>query len=122
MGDVCMHVLRSPQRVTNTPVLCFTSTSPDQSSNTLLVHLLKKNTEHLFLEPPSPYLVILGQDAVHVCNVLAGDLLDDQRAVVGVEEQTLSLVIYAPHRGAAGQRNLDNRKQKSKSFGDRDHY
>lgn len=54
-----------------------------------------------------PYLVILRQDAVHVCNVLAGDLLDNQRSVVGVEEQSVSMVINAPHWGASGQRHLD---------------
>lgn len=57
----------------------------------------------LSVNHPRPYLVILRQDVVHVCNILAGDLLDDQRSVVGVEEQTLPLVIYAPHRGAASQ-------------------
>lgn len=50
--------------------------------------------------------MILGKDVVHVGHVLAGDLLDDERAVVGVEEQPLPLVVDAPRRGAAGQRHL----------------
>lgn len=53
--------------------------------------------------PPSAHLVILRQDVVHVRHVLAGDLLDDQRAVVGVKQETFSLVIGAPGWGAAGQ-------------------
>lgn len=61
--------------------------------------------------PSWPHLVILRKDVVHVCNILAGDLLDDQRAVVGVEEETLSLVICTPYWGAAGQRDLDIMKQ-----------
>lgn len=59
---------------------------------------------------PASHLVILRQDVVHVCNVLARDLLDDQCPVIGVEEETLSLVICAPHRGAPGQCDLQNPK------------
>ena len=55
--------------------------------------------------------MILGQDVVHVCDILAGDLLDDQRAVVGVEEETFPLVVCAPHWGAASQRHLDTMRQ-----------
>lgn len=50
--------------------------------------------------------MILRQDVVHVCNILTGDLLDDECSVIGVEEQTLSLVVYTPHWGASGQRHL----------------
>lgn len=52
---------------------------------------------------PSAHLVILRQDVVHVGHILAGDLLDDQRAVVGVQQETFSLVIGAPGGGTAGQ-------------------
>lgn len=50
--------------------------------------------------------MIFRQNVVHVCNIFAGDLLYDQRSVVGVEEQTLSLVVHASHWGASGQRHL----------------
>lgn len=60
--------------------------------------------------------MIFGQDAVHVCDVLAGDLLDDQRSVVGVEEETFYLVLHTPHRGAAGQRNLESMKHTADVF------
>lgn len=53
-----------------------------------------------------PHLVVLRQNVVHVRNILAGDLLDDQCAVIGVEEEALSLVVYTPHRGATGQCDL----------------
>lgn len=54
-------------------------------------------------EDDPTHLVILRQDVVHVRHVLAGDLLDDQRAVVGVQQETFSLVICTPGRGTAGQ-------------------
>lgn len=53
-----------------------------------------------------PHLVVLRQNVVHVRDVLAGDLLDDQCAVIGVEEEALSLVVSTPRRGAAGQCDL----------------
>lgn len=49
------------------------------------------------------HLVVLRQDVVHVRHVLAGDLLDDQRAVVGVEQEAFPLVVCTPGRGTAGQ-------------------
>lgn len=54
---------------------------------------------------PTPYahLVILRQDVVHVRHILACDLLDDQRAVIGVQQETFSLVIGTPGWGTAGQ-------------------
>lgn len=53
-----------------------------------------------------PHLVILRQDVVHVCHILAGDLLDDQRAVVGVQQEAFPLVIGTPGWGTAGHWDL----------------
>lgn len=47
------------------------------------------------------YLVILRQDVVHLLHLLAGDLLYDQRAVVGREQPALVF-----QRRTAGQRHL----------------
>lgn len=57
------------------------------------------------------YLMIFGQDAVHVGHVLAGDLLHHQSAVVRGEEETLALPL-ALHRGTAGQRGLRDHTHK----------
>lgn len=52
------------------------------------------------------YLVVFRQDAVHVCHVLTRDLLYDQRAVVGGQEDPLPLGVPTSYRRAAGQRHL----------------
>jgi len=51
----------------------------------------------------TPYLVVLGQDAVHIGHILAGDLLDDQGVVLRVEEQALSRGFCTPHWGTPRQ-------------------
>lgn len=50
--------------------------------------------------------MILWQDVVHVCHILAGDLLNHQRPVIRVKEQAFSLIINA-ERWAASQWHLE---------------
>lgn len=52
------------------------------------------------------YLMVFRQDAVHVCHVLTRDLLDDQRAVIGGQEDPLPLGVPTSYGRAAGQRHL----------------
>lgn len=69
-------------------------------------------TIQLLNDKPLTYLVIVGEDVVHVGHILGGDLFDDKSTVIGIEQQTFNLDIHT-ERGTSSQRHLKMVKERA---------